>query len=472
MFEFLKRNKVENLTLKSPQGWGYLGRKVGSGVPVTVETAMRVSAVYACVKIIAETLAATPLHIYRSRPEGGRDRANAHPLSMVFGGVANEENTTQELLEYVLASLLVHGSAYCEIIRVGGRVVALSPLDATCMKPQRDASGKLYFEYKTNGLARVYQTTELWRIAGLSSDAVTGYSNISIAREAIGVSIAAEQHAAKTYSNGASIPGVFEIDKTLTDEGFDRLKKQLDARAGTISDVMKPLLLENGLTYKSISMTLEQAQFIEARKFQIAEVARIFRVPLHKLNEMSNATFSNIEHQSREFVVDTLTPWCVRIEQTIRRDLFTAGEKRSYYAKFNLEGLMRGDTQSRYAAHASALVNGWKTPNEVRQLEDMNSVEGLDEFYKPMNLIGEKQSEAQQTNEPNALEQRQIRAIRSELGRGDFKEWAEGYYSRLESAITGDEFTAEQAGSYCSAQLTKLLAAEDVAAYLKEWESK
>jgi len=471
MFGFGKKKSPKNLTLKSPSGWGALFSKTAAGVSVSVEQAMRVAAVYACVKIIAETIAATPLHLYKNRPEGGKDRANTHPLSVIFGGVANDENTTQELLEYILASLLLRGTAYCEIVRVGGRVVALLPLDASCMTPRRGDDNVLLFDYVVNGKTTTYRKDQLWRITGLSSDGVTGYSNVTIGREALGVAIAAEKHAAQTYSNGASIPGVYEMDGHLSEEAFNRLKEQLDSRADSLGDMMKPLLLEEGLSYQSVSMSLKDAQFIESRKFQIAEVARIFRVPAHKVGLMDAATFGNIEHQSLEFVVDTLTPWCVRIEQTIKRDLLTANEKKSYYAKFNLEGLLRGDTKSRYEAHGSALNNGWLNVNEVRALEDKNPIEGGDVYRVPLNMT-DANAEPEDTDPVTALERKQVNAIRRELGRADFSDWATDFYTRFADSMIGEDCDEDTARKYCGKQLEKLLAADDVPALLKQWEGE
>jgi len=467
---WFKKKNPQNLTLKSPSGWGALFSKTAAGVPVTVDQAMRVAAVYACVKIIAETIAATPLHMYRNRPEGGKDRANYHPLALIFGGVANNENTTQELLEYVLASLLLRGTSYCEIVRQSGKVVALNPLDASCMTPRRGDDNQLLFDYVVSGVTTTYRPEQLWRVTGLSSDGVTGYSNVSIGREALGVAIAAEKHAAKTFSNGASIPGVFQKEGVLSEEGFARLKEQLDSRADTLGDMMKPLLLEEGLNYQSVSMTLADAQFIESRKFQIAEVARIFRVPAHKVGLMDSATFGNIEHQSLEFVQDTLTPWCVRLEQTIKRDLLTANEKLHYYAKFNLEGQLRGDVKSRYEAHGSALNNGWLSVNEVRALEDKNPIEGGDVYRVPLNMTD---ANADESGDPvAALEQRQVNAIRRELGRDDFSAWAQDFYTRFANSMIGEDCDEDTARKYCRQQLETLLAADDVPALLTTWEGK
>lgn len=470
MFEWLtQRKQINNLALKDSRG-GLFSARTGSGVVVSTEQAMRITAVYACVRIIAEGIASTPIHIYKNRADGGKDRDNRHPLSVVFGGIPNEENTTQELLEYVIKSLLLHGNSYCEIIRQGGRVVALEPLDPSSMKPRREDSGELVFDYRTTAGLRTYRKTELWRCTGLSKDGVNGYSPMEQAREALGVAAAAELHAAKTFGNGASIPGVFETDGALSDEGFDRLKDQLTGGA-KLGDMMKPMLLEEGLKYHSISMTLSDAQFIESRKFQIAEISRMFSVPLHKISELSNATFSNIEWQSLEMVRDTFRPWCSRIEQTIRRDLFTMNERQAYFAEFNLEGLLRGDTATRYAAHASALTMGWKTRNEVRALERLNPSEGLDDFLVPLNMGNESDSQAAAPDEPASamakLETRQFNAINRELGRPDFDEWLSDYYSRLSASIDADDSTAK---AYCAKQLADILAADDVAEFIKDWE--
>lgn len=474
---FRKKEQPKNLALESRSSNSFFAPTAGAGSIITEDSAMRITAVYACVRIIAEGIASTPLQMYKNRPDGGKDKATMHPLSVIFGGIPNDENTTQEVLEYLIASLLLGGNAYCEITRDNrGQVVALEPLDASAMTPVRSESGELMFEYKpSGGESVVYQKRQLWRICGLSKDGVNGYSPITQAREALGVAKAAELHASKTFTNGTSYSGVFEMDGALSDEGFERLKESLQgSAAANMNNMMKPLILEDGLSYNPISMTLQDAQFIESRQFQIAEIARMYSVPLHKLSELTKSSFNNIEHQSLELVRDTFRPWCTRIEQTIRRDLLTVNERPQYFAKFNLEGLLRGDTKSRYEAHASSLVNGWMTRNEVREIEDMNKADGLDEFLVPSHMMGDNNQdlEAPESDPVAEIEAKQISVIRRELGRTDFADWADDYYSRLAVSLTGDDCDKETAEAYCADRLKQLLAADDVAELLNKWENK
>ena len=470
---FRKKDQPKNLALETRSSNSFFAPTAGAGSVITEDSAMRITAVYACVRIIAEGIASTPLHMYRHRLDGGKDRAALHPLSLIFGGIPNEENTTQEVLEYLIASLLLSGNAYSEVIRDNrGQIISINPLDASAMTPVRDEAGVLSFEYKPEGgESIVYRKQQLWRICGLSKDGVNGYSPITQAREALGVAKAAELHASKTFTNGTSYSGVFEMDGALSDEGFERLKESLQgSAAANMNNMMKPLILEDGLSYNPISMTLQDAQFIESRQFQIAEIARMYSVPLHKLSDLTKSSFSNIEHQSLELVRDTFRPWCTRIEQTIRRDLLTVNERPQYFARFNLEGLLRGDTKTRYEAHASALVNGWMTRNEVRSIEDLNTADGLDEFLVPAHMS--QDMEAPESDPVSEIEARQVSVIRRELGRADFDDWAEDYYSRLAVSLTGDDCDKETAEAYCADRLKKLMAADDVAELLNKWENK
>jgi HK97 family phage portal protein len=260
------------------------------------------------------------------------------------------------------------------------------------MNVDKGNDGKLIFDYQETGSARVFRQEEIWRIAGRSSNGVTGDSPITQAREAIGLALALEEHGATLFKNGTQVDSVFEIPGELSEEGFTRLKEQILQHQGS-SNNHKPMILEGGLVRKDIGMTSEDSQFIETRKLQVADIARFYRVPLHMLNELSNATFSNIEHQSIEFVRDTLTPWLVRIESSLFRDLLTPRERESYFAKHSVNALLRGDIKARNEAYRISVEGGWMNRNEVRELEDLNKADGLDEFILPLNIATNSERE-------------------------------------------------------------------------------
>jgi HK97 family phage portal protein len=396
---------VKNASLKQSGWWSQIvSPKTGAGVSITEDNALKIVAVYSCIRIISETIAGLPIHIYR-KTDNGREEVD-HPLKQVLCVTPNRYQTGFELMEMMVSSLNMRGEAFAhKIINGRGELVALEPLEAKYMKTDLDENNELVFTYQSPDEYRVFRHQELWRPLGLSLNGVTGLSPIGLARESLGIASAAELSAAHLYSNGAQIPGVLEIAAKLDEETIERLRTQWAINQSGPANQFKPLILEHGMQYKETGMKAVDAQFLESRKFQITEIARIFRVPLHKLQEMDHATFSNIEHQSIEFVTDTILPWVVKLEQSLARDIFTPSEKQNLFIKFNLSGLLRGDTATRYEAYSKAITDGWLNRNEVRQLEDLNPVEGLDEHLVPLNMGGasdnqpETDSDAENTTE-------------------------------------------------------------------------
>lgn len=434
MFAKIK-SLFKNTTLKEPEWWrqNILAPRVGSGVYVTIEGALAVSAVYACVRILSETIASLPLKIYERTDQGSH--VADHPLNLLLGQVSNSENTAFELREFTLFNLCLRGNGYNHIVRRGGRVVSLDPLHAKHMVVSRDPKNKqLIFDYQEPGNARVFRQRELWRIAGIGSNGITGVSPITLGRESIGLSIATELTAAKMFSNGAQIPGVLEYPHIMKDaEQLQRLRDQFADNQSGVNNAHKPLLLESGMTYKTIGMNADDAQFLESRKFQIAEIARWFRVPLHMLNELDKATFSNIEHQSIEFVRDTIRPWLVRIEQTISRDLLTEQERQALFAQHTVEGLLRGDIKARYEAYGMSIRDGWLSRNEIRELENRNREDGLDDFLIPLNMSGAEEDKKLNNALIQSIADKEITAIKIEADKktiAEFKHWVPGFYQR------------------------------------------
>lgn len=406
-----------NATLKEPEWWKQAGivQPTGSGQTVTVDSSMRVSAVYGCVRIISEGIAALPLKIYEKTGDG-RKIAD-HPLNNVFL-LPNGIQTGFEMREFLSASLLLRGNQYSQIARSNrGGVGEIIPLYPQHMNVDKDSAGRLVFDYQETGSNRVFTQSEIWRTAGLSSNGVTGLSPIGLARESIGLAMALEEHGATLFKNGTQTDKVFEIPTTLTDAAYDRLKEEIAKHQGS-GNAHKPMILEGGLTTKNIGMNNEDSQFIESRKTQVADIARYFRVPLHMLNELDKATFSNIEHQSIEFVRDTLTPWLVRLEASIYRDLLTPGERERYFAKHSVNALLRGDIKSRFESYNLGINSGWLSPNEAREWEDLNRVEGLDDYRSPLNMATNEEREAQINNMQksviNELVEREVKALKQD----------------------------------------------------------
>ena len=371
-----------------PDSWvldsGWIGAS-SSGVSVTPTTAMRSTAVYACVRLLAESIASLPLHVYRRRPDGGKERATDHPLYQLLRSQPNALMSAAEMFEMLVASMNLRGPGLSQVVRNGaGRAAEIIPLhpDRVTVRAAKDGRSLLY---DIDGGAKTLRTGEVWHIRSFTLDGVTSVSPITYNREAIGLALAAESHGASVFANAARPSGILSHPGTLSQEAKERLRDGWNSAYGG-RRIGGAAVLEEGVSWTPLTMSMEDAQYIETRKFQLGEIARIFRVPPHMIGDLDKATFSNIEHQSIDFVRHTLRPWLVKIEQSITRDLLLPGERGEYFAEFNVEGLLRGDTKSRYESHAIAITNGWRSPNEVRSIENENPREGGDVYLTPLNM--------------------------------------------------------------------------------------
>ena len=376
---FRSRDKPQNRTA----GSGYTFYMGGStaGKPVNERSAMQMTAVYSCVRILAEAVAGLPLHLYKYTETGGTERAVDHPLYQLLHDEPNPEMSSFVFRETLMTHLLLWGNAYAQIIRNGkGEVLALYPLMPNKMSVDRDEKGQLYYTYQRSndeaptmkGSSVILKPEDVLHIPGLGFDGLVGYSPIAMAKNAIGMAIACEEFGAKFFANGAAPSGVLEHPGTLKDPS--KVRDAWQSQFGGSSNSGKVAVLEEGMKYTPISISPEQAQFLETRKFQINEIARIFRVPPHMVGDLEKSSFSNIEQQSLEFVKYTLDPWIIRWEQSMARVLLTIDEKREFFIKFNLEGLLRGDYQSRMNGYAIARQNGWMSANDIRELESLDRI--------------------------------------------------------------------------------------------------
>lgn len=376
---FKSRDKPQNRTPGSSYAF-FLGGST-SGKAVTERSAMQMTAVYSCVRILAEAIAGLPLHLYRYTPDGSKVKAVDHPLYLLLHDEPNPEMSSFVFRETLMTHLLLWGNAYAQIIRNGkGEVVALYPLMPNRMSVDRDKHGQLYYTYTRasdeaptmNGMTVLLPPSDVLHIPGLGFDGLVGYSPIAMAKNAIGLAIATEEYGAKFFANGAAPSGVLEHPGTIKDPS--RVREAWMSQFGGSANSGKVAVLEEGMKYTPISISPEQAQFLETRKFQINEIARIFRIPPHMVGDLEKSSFSNIEQQSLEFVKYTLDPWVIRWEQSIQRALLRPEEKKRYFAKFNVEGLLRGDYQSRMNGYAVARQNGWMSANDIRELENLDRI--------------------------------------------------------------------------------------------------
>lgn len=376
---FHSRDKPQNAT----QGSGYrffLGATT-SGKAVTERSAMQMTAVYSCVRILAEAIAGLPLHLLDESDGTAKRKAIEHPLYRVLHDEPNSEMTSFIFRETLMTHLLLWGNAYAQIIRNGrGEILGLYPLMPSRMSVDRDEKKQLVYQYlvgtdepnvKNGGLVTL-TSHDVLHIPGLGFDGLVGYSPIAMAKNAIGMAIACEEYGATFFANGAAPGGVLEHPGIIKDP--ERVRQSWNATFGGAANANKIAVLEEGMRYTPISISPEQAQFLETRKFQLDEIARIFRIPPHMVGDLDKSSFSNIEQQSLEFVKYTLDPWVVRWEQALQRALLSDKEKEHLSIHFNVDGLLRGDYESRMNGYATARQNGWMSANDIRALENLDRI--------------------------------------------------------------------------------------------------
>ena len=376
---FRTRDGPKNAT--SGSAYSFFMGTSAAGKSVNERSAMQMTAVYACVRILSESIAGLPLHMYRYEEDGSKTKAVEHPLYHLLHDEPNPEMTSFIFRETLMSHLLLWGNAYAQIIRNGkGDIIALYPLMPNRMKVERDTKGQLYYEYQTmkedaptmKGAVYQLDPSEVLHVPGLGFDGLVGYSPIAMAKNAIGLAIAAEEYGSKFYANGAAPSGVLEHPNVLKDPA--KVRDSWNAAFGGSSNAHRVAVLDEGMKYTPISISPNEAQFLETRKFQIDEIARIFRVPPHMVGDLEKSSFSNIEQQSLEFVKYTLNPWVCRWEQALQRALLSDDEKGKYFFRFNVEGLLRGDYQSRMQGYATARQNGWMSANDIRELENIDRI--------------------------------------------------------------------------------------------------
>jgi len=366
-----------------------------AGTYVDERTAMQTAAVYACVRVIAEAIAPLPLHVYRYE-NGGMSLDPEHHLYEILHDAPNEEMTSFSFRETLMSHLLLYGNAYSQILRDGrGQVRGLYPLLPNKMDVKRGDDGRLYYTYwrdydetrpqeKSGGIA--FTRDEILHIPGLSHDGISGYSPIDLARNAVGLAVATEEYGSAFFKNGANPGAILEHPGQL--EKPDQIRLTWEALYQGGGNGHRLAVLEDGMKFKAVAISPENAQFLETRKFQINEIARIFRVPLHMIGDLDKSSFNNIEQQSMEFVKYTLDPWVVRWEQAMRLALLLPSERKGLAIKFNLDGLLRGDYATRMNGYSTGIQNGFLSQNDVRRLENLNPIPHGDTYAVNGNMVG------------------------------------------------------------------------------------
>lgn len=347
-----------------------------AGIHVDEFKALNYSAVFACIRIISETIGTLPWHVYR-RNGASREQANDNPVDWLLSMQPNSEMTASVFRETLQAHVLGWGNGYAEIERArNGTPIALWPLAPNECEPKRDSRYNIYYEARDrNGNLVELPSIDVFHLRGLSFDGLVGYSPIRLMRESISMGLALERFGSTFFGNGTRLSGTLDHPGKLTEEAAKRLNESFQSTYSGAGNAHKVAILEEGMKFSKMSVAPDEAQFLESRQFQITEIARWFRVPPHKLAQLDKAHFNNIEHQSREFVDDTVVPWVKRWEEEARIKLFNAKDRTNHYTHFNLAALLRGDTKSRYEAYDVMMRNGVFSINDVLALEDMNPVE-------------------------------------------------------------------------------------------------
>ena len=371
-----------------------------SGMRVSADSAMRLAAVYACVRILSETMASLPLVVYRARADGGKDRVTDHWLYRVLGKNPNRYQNPFEWREMLQGHLALRGNAFCQILANGrGEITELIPIHPDRVRMELLTDGDYRYRIQNQpGHELVLPRGEVWHLRGLSSDGLLGLSPIELSRESLGMALAAQDYGARFFNNDAKPTGGWiEFPGNFKDTEAKRVFRESYQAAQSGANRGKVLVLENGMKFHEVGVTNKDAQFLELRKFQITDIARLFRVPPHMIADLDRATFSNIEQQSLEFVMHTMTPWAERWEASIEADLMLDGDELEI--EFDFANLMRGDAASRSAYYQSGIQNGWLTRNEARIAENLNPIKGLDQPLRPLNMVEEEDAEAQESED-------------------------------------------------------------------------
>lgn len=356
-----------------------------SGKVVTADKAIHLSAVWACVRLLSESVSTLPLKIYERQSDGSRKPATNHPVYQVLCRRPNMEMTPSRFMLMLVASICLRGNAFIEKKMIGSKLVSLIPLLPQNMVVKRLENGRLEYTYTENGQKRVIPEKNLMHIRGFGLDGVCGMMPMREGRDVIGAAMAVEESAAKIFENGLQSSGFLSAEQALDAEQRERLRGYMQAFTGS-KNAGKIMVLEGGLKYQNVTMNPEAAQMLESRAFSIEEICRWFRVPAFMVGhaDKQSSWASSVEGMNLQFLTNTLRPLLVNIEQEISRCLLDGND--DLFAEFSVEGLLRADSAGRSAYYTTALQNGWMSRNDVRRLENMPPIEGGDLYTVQLNL--------------------------------------------------------------------------------------
>ena len=407
---------------------------VASGSNVTEESALRVTAVFSCVRILSWTLASLPLHLYRRLKPRGKERASDHPIYRLLHDSPNSEQTSFQFRSLLMAHLCLWGNGYAEIeFDRHGHPVGLWPIPAWLCTPFRDYRKDLAYDVRLpDGTRKILPPYQVWHIMGLSLDGLKGLSPIGMAREAIGLSMAAETFGASFFGNGLNPGGVAEHPQKLSPEAHTRLKESLNEKYEGLGKAHRLMLLEEGMKYTKVGIAPEEAQFLGTRNFQVADIARLYGVPPHMIGntEKTSSWGTGVEQQGIGFVVYTMRPYLVAWEQETSSKLIDPKDRRDYFPEFAVDGLLRGDIKTRYDSYAIGRQWGWLSVNDVRELENSNPIEGGEIYMTPLNMTNAARKRPPQRN----LKEHARPSIERAVLRSDPEKSANDRFRHIETA--------------------------------------
>jgi len=409
LLNYEKRGSVSDPNIWVNTLLGSNGYTTASGANVTADSALKTSTVFLCVKILSESIASLPLMVYRKRKSGGKDIADGHSLFPILHDSPNDEQNAFEFREFGQASLALRGNKYSyKLYDTSGNIVELIPLMPSRMDVKREKGQIVYrYTYDTDQSTKIPKTIDfprewIWHVKNLTTDGITGLSPISCARESVGITMKAEEFGAQYFSNAAVVSGLLKHHGQLKGDAYNRLKSSMNDFAS--SKRHQTMVLEEGMEWQAIGLSNKDSQFLEARAFQVADIARFFNIPLILLHQADKAsTYASAEQFSLNFVKYCLLPWCRRWEHSGNNSLLTEWDrKKGYFVEFNVDGLLRGDINTRYTSYATGRQWGWLSANDIRSLENMNPIEGGDEYITmPQNIAGKENPEGEPKKKPD-----------------------------------------------------------------------
>lgn len=380
----------ETVSTTDPRLGKFFGGETYTGKTVNEATAMQISVVWACVRILSESVGQLPWGVYEKQKNGNSAKVDDHPLNTILNYSPNADMTHVEFREAIQTNLGLQGNGYCfREVNGAGEVSSLYPIPSSMVKPMRSkTTGDITYDVLERGKWINYPREKIWHIKGFGSNGLVGYSPIGCMRQAMAVALATEEFQARFFGQGARPSAILKIDKWLDDNQRKKARENVNDMVGGLENAHKVALLEGGMDLQTWGLPLDDLQFVELRRFSLHEICRIYGIPPHRVADLEKASFNNIEQLSLEFVMFTLLPWLRRWEESANRWLLKPGQQERFTVRFNFDGLLRADSQARAEFLRTMVANGVMSRNEARAKENLNRVEGggMDDYTVQSNM--------------------------------------------------------------------------------------